>query len=84
MTTRIRRSVRGALVATLALVVLAASACGDDGSEDASSGNSGSASSAGSFPATVEHEHGSTVVEEAPERVVTLATATKTLSSRSG
>ena len=57
--------------------------CGDDDESSGSSGSSGAEAEAeaeaesdggggGGFPASVEHMHGTTEIEEAPERVVTV------------
>ncbi|WP_151475945.1 iron-siderophore ABC transporter substrate-binding protein [Streptomyces albicerus] len=57
--------------ATLGVGLLAG--CGSDSSDDESSDtNSPAADAAGAFPVTVEHAFGSTKVEEAPKRVVTV------------
>ena len=55
-----------ALLATLALA-----ACGEDDASS-SAGSSTSESAASAFPVTVEHKYGTTEVEQAPERVVTV------------
>jgi iron complex transport system substrate-binding protein len=70
-----RRSVLAALAASGALTTLAA--CGGDDDSSASSSTSGSTSAgttagAGSFPVTIEHKLGSTTIQEAPTRVVTV------------
>ncbi|GAA3394008.1 ABC transporter substrate-binding protein [Cryptosporangium minutisporangium] len=56
--------------------LLAAAACGDsdDDTADSASSSSGSSASSG-FPVTIEHKFGSTTVEKAPERVVSLGWA---------
>jgi iron complex transport system substrate-binding protein len=74
---RRRRALAAGLAATLLLA-----ACGgdDDGAgEDATGSGSGSgdaggagASADGAFPVTIEHSLGTTEIEEAPERVVTV------------
>jgi iron complex transport system substrate-binding protein len=75
MRTRLRLAV---LLTTFALV---AAACGDDGDSADGAGagrDDGGAATAdrqpagGTFPTEVEHRYGTTEVEEAPERVVTL------------
>ena len=66
--------VRPALVAAVLALPLLLAACGSDGSESPAVGDpttSGSAAS-GTFPATVEHKFGETVVPEEPKRVVTV------------
>ncbi len=76
--TRRRPLFGGALILLLASTLLA---CGDDDGDDEASDSepatgaesSGAATeSQGGFPASVEHMHGTTEVEEAPERVVTV------------
>jgi iron complex transport system substrate-binding protein len=51
----------------LALLALPLAACGSEQQSPAEAGATG-----GAFPVTVEHKFGSTTVEEAPERVVTV------------
>jgi iron complex transport system substrate-binding protein len=59
--------------AALGLVILLVLAgCGDDDSAAPSAPREPRAGEAGAFPVVVEHEHGSTEVTEAPERVVTV------------
>lgn len=63
-----------AAVAALALSLSALTACGSDGAESPPAGDpttSGSTAD-GSFPATVEHKFGETVVPEEPKRVVSV------------
>ena len=65
---------RSALVtAALALPLLLA-ACGSDDSESAAAGDSTASGAAegGTFPATVSHKYGETVVPEEPKRVVSV------------
>jgi len=47
-------------------------ACGDGESGDSPGGGNSAAPAGGSFPVTVNHQFGSTVVEEAPKAVVSL------------
>jgi len=60
---------RAATLAAVALTTVSLAACGD--SED-SGGATAAAADGGAFPATVEHRFGTTTIEEAPERVVTV------------
>lgn len=67
---------RGTTLATALtfVVALTLTACGDDAADDDETTPSGSGSdaSAAAFPVTVPHKFGETVVEEAPERVVSV------------
>ncbi|MEM9203332.1 MAG: iron-siderophore ABC transporter substrate-binding protein [Actinomycetota bacterium] len=83
------RSLLRTLALLAALAMVAAACGGDDDSSDASGSSSGSdASSAAAeedmaeeemaedvFPVTIEHAFGETVIDEAPERVATVAWA---------
>jgi iron complex transport system substrate-binding protein len=60
----------GAALAAL-LLALTFAACGDDDEASAPPASEG-ADSAAAFPVTVEHRFGSTTIERAPERVVTV------------
>ena len=69
-----------AVMAAVAALTLAACGDSEDSDEAGSSGaesseSSESSESASSFPVTVEHTYGETVVEAAPERVATVAWA---------
>ncbi len=66
-----RRSLLAALGASGVLTTLAACGGGDDPATGGSAG-SPSTSGGGAFPVTVTHKFGSTVVESAPTRVVTV------------
>ncbi|WP_432519218.1 ABC transporter substrate-binding protein [Kineococcus sp. SYSU DK006] len=69
-----RRSLLAALAASGALTTLAACG-GEDGSSDAgSTSRAGTPAAAGdgAFPVTIEHKLGSTTIESAPTRVVTV------------
>jgi iron complex transport system substrate-binding protein len=60
------------VIASLATALLL-TACGDDGSSAADEGSSNPpADGSGSFPVTVPHKYGETVVPEEPERVVSV------------
>jgi len=69
-----RRSVLAALAASGALTTLAACGGDDDSAtgESTSSSTTSSSGSEGSFPVTIEHKQGSTTVEAAPTKVVTV------------
>ncbi|MFE9674318.1 iron-siderophore ABC transporter substrate-binding protein [Streptomyces sp. NPDC006259] len=56
--------------ATLGMGLLAG--CGADSDEDAASDTTSTAAAAGAFPVTVEHAFGSTKINEAPQRVVSV------------
>ncbi|GAA4930645.1 iron-siderophore ABC transporter substrate-binding protein [Streptomyces coeruleoprunus] len=60
-------------MAVAAVAALALTACGggDKKTESKPSGEAGAAKTA-SFPVTVEHKYGSTTIDQAPQRVVTL------------
>jgi iron complex transport system substrate-binding protein len=58
-------------VVAMTSVALVACSSSDDGSDTASTSGS-SVSSDGAFPVTIEHAWGSTTVESAPERIVTV------------
>ncbi|MFI1725223.1 iron-siderophore ABC transporter substrate-binding protein [Streptomyces sp. NPDC020489] len=66
-----RRLAATVSAATLAVGLLAG--CGSDASDEpADDGSTSAAAPGGTFPVTVEHAFGSTTVEKAPERVVTV------------
>lgn len=69
-----RRSVLAALAATGAVTTLAACGGADDTTGDAGASSSSTTSPAaeGSFPVTIAHKQGSTTVESAPTKVVTV------------
>ncbi|GAA1459413.1 ABC transporter substrate-binding protein [Nocardiopsis exhalans] len=58
-------------IACALIVLLPLSACGNAGDRSSESAPSSQAAE-GAFPVTIEHEFGSTTIEEEPERVVTL------------
>ncbi|MCC9197065.1 ABC transporter substrate-binding protein [Arthrobacter sp. zg-Y820] len=65
---------RAAAVAAVAVLSLSACSTGSAGGDGAGSGTSAPAA-ADSFPVTIEHVFGETTIEEAPERVATVAWA---------
>lgn len=65
------RTTRSALVAVTATAALVLSACGGGGDTDSAAESGGSGD--GSFPITVEHAFGETVIEQKPERVAAVA-----------
>jgi iron complex transport system substrate-binding protein len=71
----------GALTAALALLSLAlATGCGDDDESAADQNGESAVAESGSFPVTVEDATGEVVVEQPPERIVSLSpSATETL-----
>ena len=64
------------LVTAAAALTLVVAGCGDDGTSDATGATAteagGRAVADGAFPVTIEHALGETVLDAAPERVVTL------------
>ncbi|MDH2413194.1 iron-siderophore ABC transporter substrate-binding protein [Nocardioides sp. CER19] len=66
-----RTSLRVVLVTALAALALAA--CGTDSSDDAPTSSSAAAADDTSYPITIEHALGETVIEKKPERVATVA-----------
>ncbi|WCO68788.1 iron-siderophore ABC transporter substrate-binding protein [Iamia majanohamensis] len=67
-----RRRGRAAL-AVVAVALLVLGACGGSGDEgDAEGAAAAAPADEGAFPVTIEHKYGETVVEEAPERVVSV------------
>jgi iron complex transport system substrate-binding protein len=72
--TRSWNSVEARLVALLLAGALVVAACGSG--DDSGEGGEGSASGAGAdedaFPVSIEHKYGTTTIEQAPERVVTV------------
>lgn len=69
MTMSPRHSVRGALLGAVAVLGCLV-ACGDDDATEGS-GPRTVTSDTGAFPVTLEHKYGTTVIPEAPERVLT-------------
>ncbi|MGO1399537.1 MAG: iron-siderophore ABC transporter substrate-binding protein, partial [Brevibacterium yomogidense] len=67
------RTTRSALAAVTATAALVLSACGGGGDTDSDSGAAAEGSGDGSFPLTVEHAFGETVIEQKPERVAAVA-----------
>jgi iron complex transport system substrate-binding protein len=68
-----RRSLKLLAAFTLILPTLLLAACGDDESGPPASGTSTANHAApAAFPVTIEHKYGSTTIENAPERVVTV------------
>jgi iron complex transport system substrate-binding protein len=65
-----RRSARWALV--LVVLALVAAACGGDDDTGQADPGDAAAASDGSFPVTVDHAFGSTTIDEAPARVVSV------------
>src|SRR3546814_9272085 len=59
---------RAALILALRAGLGGLAACGDDGNDSASASDR---DAGGAFPVTIEHIHGTTVIPQAPERVVT-------------
>src|SRR3546814_534534 len=59
---------RAALILALLACLGGLAACGDDGNDSASASDP---DAGGAFPVTIEHIYGTTVIPEAPERVVT-------------
>lgn len=70
------RRLAHALRACLLLAVLAVAGCGSSSDDERGGGASSTATAttaaAGTFPATVEHKFGTTTVESAPRRIVTV------------
>jgi iron complex transport system substrate-binding protein len=62
---------RAAAVLAAALLALALTACGDD-EEPATPASESPAAESSAFPVSVEHKFGTTEIEQAPERVVTV------------
>lgn len=67
-----RRGCRSVVLLLVAALIVAA--CGDDGAtaDAAAAGGGGGSTQSGAFPVSIEHVHGTTVIEERPERVVTV------------
>lgn len=63
------------LTASLGAAALVLSACGSSDDEAAADAPSQDSSSSAEFPITIEHALGTTTIEEAPERVATVAWA---------
>ncbi|WP_051790920.1 iron-siderophore ABC transporter substrate-binding protein [Amycolatopsis jejuensis] len=66
-----RARTAGVLASTLVLAG-ALTACGSGTDSPAPAGASGGATDPGAFPVSIEHKYGSTKVEKAPQRVVTV------------
>lgn len=60
------------LFAGLALALLVLTGCGDDDPSSAGGTGTVSAAAGAAFPATITHRYGSTEIERAPERIVTV------------
>lgn len=60
------------LVPLVLLALLVAAACGDEGPSGGDCCAEPGASSGEGWPVTIEHAHGSTTIEERPERIVSL------------
>ncbi|WP_432561803.1 ABC transporter substrate-binding protein [Kineococcus sp. SYSU DK003] len=67
-----RRSVLAALAASGALTTLAACGSDDDSATSGSASSQSSTPAAEGFPVTIEHKLGSTTIESAPAKVVTV------------
>jgi iron complex transport system substrate-binding protein len=63
---------RTAAAVTVLLLALSLAACGSDDSGDSSAGTQAATSAESAFPVTVQHKFGSTTIESAPKRVVTV------------
>jgi iron complex transport system substrate-binding protein len=57
-------------VAALLMLVVSLAACGDD--EEPAASTPAASAKAGAFPVTIAHKYGTTEIERAPERVVTV------------
>ncbi|GGQ72306.1 iron-siderophore ABC transporter substrate-binding protein [Streptomyces asoensis] len=71
-----RASRLSGLLASVALLAVAAVGCGSSGSGSGSSSadakGPGASSASGAFPVTLDHKYGSTTIESAPRRIVTV------------
>lgn len=67
-----RRSRFPLLVAAVAVAAGALTACGSDDPDSDAGGSVEESSSSDAFPVTIENKYGSTTIEEAPQRVVTV------------
>ncbi|MEU5281276.1 iron-siderophore ABC transporter substrate-binding protein [Streptomyces asoensis] len=69
-----RASRLSGLLASVALLAVAAVGCGSSGSGSSSDDaeGPGSSSASGAFPVTLDHKYGSTTIESAPRRIVTV------------
>ena len=66
----VRTSIAGITLALLCATTVAA--CGDDGANEGGGATATSAADASTFPRTIEHKYGTTTIDAAPERIVTV------------
>lgn len=73
MSTTLRRGGVGLAAMALVLGLVACNgSAGDTPPGPAATGAAGSGAEEGAFPVTIEHKHGSTTIEEEPQRVITV------------